>query len=367
MFDIIKAWYVRYLSDPQAVLLLILLVVGFTIVLTMGDMLAPVLAAMVIAYLLEAIVQKMKRLGARRRSAVILVWLVFVAFLLFLVFGMLPLLSNQVTQFIPEVTTYWQNAQAYLTGLPDKYSFISHEQMKIISSDLDEMIATLGTKALTGISLSSITSGVITIIIYLILLPLMVFFFLKDKWRILNWFGAFLPTNRTLATQVWVEMDKQLGNYVRGKVQEILIVGTVTYIVFALFGLKYSFLLAVLVGLSVIIPYIGATVVTIPVAVIAFIQWGISPEFFWLVIAYLIIQALDGNLLVPLLFEKSVNVHPIAIITSILVFGGLWGFWGVFFAIPLATLVNALLNAWPRTGEPFDGGTTITKDPEPES
>jgi putative permease len=128
-------------------------------------------------------------------------------------------------------------------------------------------------------------------------------------------------------------------------------VGVFTYLVFALFGLKYSFLLAVLVGLSVIIPYIGATVVTIPVAVVAFFQWGLTAEFYWLVIAYLVVQALDGNLLVPWLFSNVVNVHPIAIIISILVFGGLWGFWGVFFAIPLATLVNALLNAWPRTNE----------------
>lgn len=354
MFEIFKAWYNRYLSDPQAVLLLVLLVVGFSIVLTMGDMLAPVLAAMVIAYLLEAIIQKLKKFNLKRRYAVIVVWLVFVTFLVIMVFVLFPLLSAQVAQFIPEVTTYWQQAQAWLATLPDKYSFLSEEQVEVIASDLDEMIATMGKKALASISISSITTGAITIIVYLILLPLMVFFFLKDKWKILNWFGGFLPRQRTLATEVWVEMDKQLGNYVRGKFWEILIVGIVTYVVFALFGLKYAFLLAVLVGISVIIPYIGATVVTIPVAVVAFFQWGVSAEFFWLVIAYLIIQALDGNLLVPLLFEKSVNVHPIAIITSILVFGGLWGFWGVFFAIPLATLVNALLTAWPRHDESGD-------------
>ena len=351
MFDIFKVWYNRYFSDPQAVILLVLLVVGFTIVLTLGDMLAPVLASIVIAYLLESIVQKMKRWGARRRNAVVLVWLVFVTFLIFLVFGMLPLLSTQLAQFIPEVTAYWQEAQAYLVTLPEKYSFVSAEQVQALSTDLENLIGSAGKEALSGGSLASITTGAITIIVYLILLPLMVFFFLKDKWLILNWFGGFLPQNRSLATEVWIEMDKQLGNYIRGKFWEILIVGGVSYIVFAAFGLKYSILLAVIVGLSVIIPYIGATVVTLPVAVVAFFQWGPSAEFYWLVIAYLIVQALDGNVLVPALFSSVVNVHPIAIIISILVFGGLWGFWGVFFAIPLATLVNALLNAWPRTSE----------------
>ncbi len=65
-------------------------------------------------------------------------------------------------------------------------------------------------------------------------------------------------------------------------------------------------------------------------------------------IVYLVLQALDGNVLVPLLFSEVVKLHPIAIILAILVFGGLWGFWGVFFAIPLATLAHAVIRAWPR-------------------
>ena len=89
-------------------------------------------------------------------------------------------------------------------------------------------------------------------------------------------------------------------------------------------------LLAVIVGLSVLIPYIGAVMVTIPVAIIAYFQWGLTSEFAWLLAAYGIIQALDGNVLVPLLFSEVVNLHPVAIILAILVFGGLWGFWGIF-------------------------------------
>ncbi len=354
MLDIFKSWYRRYLSDPQAVLLLVLLVIGFTIILTMGDMLAPVLAALVIAYILESLVQIMKRYGSRRRYAVIMVWLVFVAFLIFLVFGMLPLLSRQIAEFVPEVASYWTQIQTYLYTLPQKYDFISEHQIEVIAKDMESLLGTAGKKILASVSLSSITTGLITIIIYLILLPLMVFFFLKDKWLILNWLGGFLPQDRSVAATVWEEMDQQLGKYIRGKVYEILIVGGVSYITFALFGLNYAFLLAVIVGLSVIVPYIGATVVTIPVAAVAFFQWGLGTEFTLLIVAYLIIQALDGNLLVPWLFDKVVNVHPIAIIVSILVFGGLWGVWGVFFAIPLATLIKAILKAWPRSMEPIN-------------
>ena len=159
----------------------------------------------------------------------------------------------------------------------------------------------------------------------------------------------FASLHRSRVTvSVWREVDAQIGNYVRGKVLEILIVWIVTYVVFELLDLQFAMLLSMIVGFSVLIPYIGAAVVTIPVALVALFQFGFSAELAWVLVAYAVIQALDGNVLVPVLFSEVVSLHPVAIIVAVLVFGGLWGFWGVFFAIPLATLVNAVLRAWPR-------------------
>lgn len=85
--------------------------------------------------------------------------------------------------------------------------------------------------------------------------------------------------------------------------------------------------------------------VTIPVVGVALFQFGAGTEFWSLFAVYLIIQGLDGNLLVPVLFSEAVNLHPLVIILSVVIFGGLWGFWGVFFAIPLATLIKAVVHA----------------------
>jgi putative permease len=189
--------------------------------------------------------------------------------------------------------------------------------------------------------------------IYLVLVPILVFFFLKDRELIGRWFRSYLPTERALLSHVAQEMNLQIANYIRGKVIEIIICGVVSYIAFAALGLNYAALLALLVGLSVVVPYIGAVVVTVPVVLIALFQWGWSDQFIYLLVVYGVIQALDGNVLVPLLFSEAVNLHPVAIICAVLLFGGLWGFWGVFFAIPLATLFKALLDAWPRT-EPLE-------------
>lgn len=346
MFKTLTEWYHRYLSDPQAVVLTFLLIFGFAIIIYMGDMLMPALAALVIAYLLEGLVRFMQLHNAKRIRAVILVFSVFMAFLIFFFGGVVPLVLSQLTEFLKEVPTYMQAAQQSLVQIPEHVPYITDSQINDVLKEIDKSIASFGQQMLTG-TLASIP-GILTVMVYAILVPLLVFFFLKDKEIILDWCSSFLPAQRDLMSDVWGDVDNQIGNYIRGKVWEIFIVGIVTYIVFVIFGLKYALLLSALVGLSVLIPYIGATVVSIPVAIVAYFQWGISTDFGYLIAAYFIVQALDGNVLVPLLFSEVVNLHPVAIILSILFFGGLWGFWGVFFAIPLGTLVNALLIAWPR-------------------
>jgi len=185
----------------------------------------------------------------------------------------------------------------------------------------------------------------------LVLIPVLVFFILKDKRQLIDWFKGYLPSDRHLVSSVWADMEAQIANYVRGKAGEIVIVGAVSYITFVALGLQYAALLATMVGFSVLIPYIGAAVITIPIAFVAYFQWGWGWSFGQVMIAYAIIQALDGNVLVPLLFSEALNLHPIAIIVAILVFGGMWGFWGIFFAIPLATVVQAILKVWPRLAQ----------------
>ena len=143
-------------------------------------------------------------------------------------------------------------------------------------------------------------------------------------------------------------MNGQLFNYVTGKFIEMLIVASISYILFASLGLPYAVLIAILVGLSVIIPIFGAILVTIPVVLVGLYEWGLTQNFYWLLGLYLAIQMLDGNVLVPLLFSNRNNLHPVVIIISVLFFGGIWGFWGLFFAIPLATFIKAIINSWPE-------------------
>jgi putative permease len=344
---IIRTWFDRHLSDPQVVGLAIVLLAGFAVVFLAGEMLAPVIASIVIAYLLEGLVGVLERNALPRLLAVLVVFIAFMAFLFFVTFALLPLLSRQVTQLIQLLPQMIASGQGALLMLPERYPEIfSVEQVETLIDSIRVEAIVYGQRVVS-ISLSSVV-GIITITVYVILMPLLVFFFLKDKDQIVFWLSQFMPRKRRLVGQVWHEVDLQIGNYVRGKFIEIIIVWVVTFVTFAIMGMQFAMLLGVIVGLSVLIPYIGAATVTIPVAVLAYFQFGLSADFAWLLLAYGIIQGLDGNVLVPLLFSEVVKIHPIAIIVAVLIFGGLWGFWGVFFAIPLATLVQAVLKAWPK-------------------
>ncbi len=345
---IISDWFQRFFNDPQAVILTVVLVLGASIILIMGKDLAPVLASIVIAYLLEGVVQILqRRLRLPRLLATFVVFMMSIAFVLFLLFGLLPLASRQLTQLVQQLPIMIVKGQQLLLSLPEMYpELVTEAQVLSAINTIRSEVLNMGQNALAWSLAAGI--GIITIIIYLVLVPLLVFFFLKDKELILGWLRGFLPHDHTLAQQVWREVDRQMGNYVRGKFLEILIVWAASFVTFSLMGLQFAMLLGLMVGLSVIVPYIGAVVVTVPVALVAFFQWGWSSEFLWLMGAYLIIQGLDGNVLVPVLFSEVVDLHPIAIITAVLVFGGLWGFWGIFFAIPLATVVQAIIKAWPQ-------------------
>ncbi len=347
--SVIQSWWTRYFSDPQVVLLVLFLIFGVAIVTVVGDILAPVIAGLVIAYVLDGGMLLLKRRGLPRGWSLLLIYAAFVVTVIVLIFGISPLLSQQISLFLQDLPRIVARGQSVLMQLPDKYpGYIEPDHVRQVIGSLKSEITSLAQRMLS-VSLASV-AGFITLLVYVVLVPLLIFFFLKDKEQLIAWFAQLLPKkeNQALTRAVWAEVNDGIAGYIRGKLIEIAVVWGVSWLVFELLGLNYAPLLSFLVGLSVIVPFLGAAVVTIPVAMVAYAQWAFDGHFMYVMIAYVVLQFLDGNILVPLLFSEVVNLHPIAIIIAVLVFGGVWGLWGVFFAIPLATLVNAVLKAWPR-------------------
>lgn len=348
MLEMLTQWYRRRFSDPEAIALLAILVAGFCILFFLHGLLAPLLVAIVLAYLLEWPTSRLQRIGCSRGLAATLVLVLFIGIVLVMAFVVVPVAWQQGIYLIRDIPGMLNKLSDFAATLPKRFpALMDAGIIDAIAENMRTRIITLG-DSVVKYSLASLV-GLLTLAIYLILVPLMVFFLVKDKEQLLNAVRRVLPRNRGLAGQVWVEMNQQITNYIRGKVLEMIVVGVATWIGFLIFGLNYSLLLAVLVGISVLIPYIGAFMVTIPVVCVALFQFGMGTEFWSCFAVYLIIQGLDGNVLVPVLFSEAVNLHPLVIILSVVFFGGLWGFWGIFFAIPLATLIKAVVHAWPET------------------
>ncbi|MBF0214517.1 MAG: AI-2E family transporter, partial [Magnetococcales bacterium] len=196
--------------------------------------------------------------------------------------------------------------------------------------------------------------GLVSVLIYLFLVPFLIFFFMKDKSDLLHAFSRYIPRERTLLVRVLREVNAGVGGYIRGKFWEMLLLGSSSYLGFVLIGFQYAFLIAVLTGLSVLIPFLGLAVVTIPVVLLGILQWGITWDAANPLIVYGILQLLDGNILAPMILGETVNVHPTTIMLAVLFFGSLWGVAGVFFAVPLAVLVKSVLEV------------TLADDPIPE-
>lgn len=347
MLQLFNDWYHRHFTDPQVAILAFLLFLGAAILFFIGDIIAPILAAIIIAYLLDGAVNILTTYKIPRMIALTITFSVFILFLIFVIFILAPLLLRQGIQFAQEIPGMFSTGQKILMQLPEKYpNLISEQQVSELLLGFRNQITEF-TQQVVSFSLSSV-SDLLTYMVYLIVVPLLIFFFLKDRNKMIGWFSGFLPRDRKLVSQVWQEMNGKIASYVRGKFVEIIIIWSISFVTFLVLDLNYAALLSFAVGISVLIPYVGAAIVTLPVAIVAYFQWGYSTESLYVLIAYGVIQFLDGNILVPFLFSEMVNLHPAAIIVAVLLFGGLWGIWGVFFAIPLATLIHAVINSWPN-------------------
>ncbi len=346
MFKVVRGWIDRHLSDEEAILFAAILAVFFIVILTMGTILAPLLTGIVLAYVMQGVIKTLARYQIPNGIAVPLTFVMFLGgFIGFLVF-IVPRVWRQMRALFQDIPNMIARSQTLMNELPDDFpGFLFRPQVNAWVEMLSTESGPIG-QWILSFSLSQLPV-LVSIIVYMLLVPILVFFLLKDKDEILRWCLSFLPRERPLMNRIGAEMNIQMENYVRGKFVEFLMIGVTSYVFFILFGLQYAALLAFLVGLSVIVPYLGLIAVTVPVVVIAYMQFGWSPEFIYIVLGYGVIQSIDGLVVVPLLFSDAVNLHPIAIILAVLIFGSWWGIWGVFFAIPLATLVKAIITAWP--------------------
>ena len=245
MISVFGRWYRRKFSDPDAAMLLILILLTTTVLLLWGELIMPVLVAAVIAYLLDWPVSRLVNVGVSRTLACGVVLLGFITITILTLIGLVPIISKQSVNLIQETPLIWQKAQEWILTLPDKYpDYVQVYQIHQMMEGLNDKLVEVG-ETLISASFSNI-ANLAALLVYMVLVPLMVFFMLKDKLFFLDSISRLLPKERRLITQVGHEMNSQIANYIRGKVIEIIIVGVVSCVTFVLMDLRYAILLGVL-------------------------------------------------------------------------------------------------------------------------
>ncbi|MEO5331755.1 MAG: AI-2E family transporter [Magnetococcus sp. YQC-5] len=323
-------------------LFLALLLASLTL-LIFGAALAPYFTAIILAYLLEGMIRPLERIRIPRMLAVLVIFTIFMLLGMAFFFLLVPILIQDLSRIATDIPKLTITLKALMHQLTESASGL------IDSPFAESMLLGLVEKS-QGWAADSISlllkggvPGLISLLLYLFLVPFLVFFFIKDKTELLTTFSRYLPRERTLVNRVMREVNAGVGGYIRGKFWELLLLGLSSYIGFMYIGFEYAFLVAVMTGLSVLIPFLGLAVVTFPVVVLGVLQWGLTWEATHPLIVYGLLQLIDGNLLAPLILGETVKVHPTTIMLAVLIFGSLWGVAGVFFAVPLAVLVKSVL------------------------
>ena len=332
------------LREPRTWVLISLGFITLVLLVWFSRALGPVLAAAVIAYLLDGLVLRLEKLKVPRILAVALVLLGTVLLMGLIVFTLLPTVVEQLNQLANQIGPLLTQFEAWLVKMEQTYpSYFPGESVQEFVGRLSIQVENQLGRLITV--LLAWAGGTFTGTVNAVIVAFLTFFILKDKEIIWAYLVRVVPFLGHPAFQrVANDIDRQMGRFIKGKFLVVFVLFIFSTLVYLVIGLNYFLLLGIMTGLSTFIPYIGAIVVTIPVVATGLLQWGSFTAGVLTLLAYTGVQAVDANFLTPVLIGRETNIHPVAIIGAILICGSLWGFWGVFFAVPVAVVVKSILD-----------------------
>lgn len=303
-------------------------------------LLLPFLIAVLIAYLLYPVIQKMHEHNMPKSLAIFLIYLLFFGGLGYLGYRVYPAVIQQISDLqeqLPHLIKMYRN---FIYSLYEYTSFLPetvHDRMDELVSEAESYIENLLTDLVRGYT------KIFDMIIVITVIPVLVFYFLKDFASIKTYIKQWIPKKYHTQTRHLCEaIDEGLGNYIRGQFIVCLFVGLAAFAVFKFLGIPYALLLAIMMGLTNIIPYFGPIIGAIPAVVITA---PISGKLALIVLGSIfVIQVIDGNLLSPYVVGKSIHIHPIAIIFALLLGGQISGVLGMILAVPVLAVIKVALN-----------------------
>ncbi len=305
------------------------------------EILEPFLIAIILAYILNPLVVVFERRRVSRGLAILLLYAIFFALVFLAGVWTIPGLVTELQKLMEMLPEYSEQAQGFIRHLYSDYRrFNLPDSLRLA---LDENILLLQ-RALQTL-LERITGAIVGLFSHffvLLLVPLLVYYFLRDMEHLKSSLVALFPARyRQRVLVAGSEIDAALGAYLRGLLLICFLVGLLTYLGLRLLGVEFALILGIIYGLTNIIPYFGPLIGALPAVLIALLD---SPALALKVVGVMVVvQQLDSQLLSPQILGRSLGLHPLAVILALLAGGHLFGLPGLILAVPLAAMLRIVL------------------------
>lgn len=333
--------------DRITIFWFLFLSLAIAVIALVSDVIKPFFIAFILSYLLQPSIDFIRsKFKISRNSAVILVFFVFLSILSVLLVTLLPTIYQQITIFINNIPSYKDYFQTEIIPptLEKIYSIEPNvaDKLKDSLSNFINNIFTL----LSGLANNfwHYTLVTINIFVLFILIPIILFYFLRDWPRIIVNMRTLLPLkSKKKILEILLSINNLLSAYIRGQLNICLLLSIYYSILLTIIGVDLAILLGILTGFLVIIPFVGTLIAFSITLITGYLKFGMTTKLLYIVIVYLIGNICESYILTPKIIGDKVGLHPVWIIFSILACGSLFGFVGIFFAIPIAGITKILL------------------------
>lgn len=306
--------------------------------LFIGRLLAPFIIASFISYLLYPIILKLNQLKISKGFAVIIIYVLFFSIITFIFYKSFPVFVHQLQDLSEQLPHFMVMYEDVIYSLYESTSFLP----EMVHLKMDDLITRI--EASVEKQIEHVLEKVMNIFDFLIIItiiPVLVFYFLKDFGQMKQSLRKVIRVKHYQKFETVLRaIDKSFGGYIRGQLIISSAVMFITYVIYHTFQLKYALVLAVTMGLMNIIPYFGPIIGTVPAMLVAMTtSWKLV---IIVLMSTVIVQLLENSFLSPYIMGKSVQIHPVIIIFTLLIGAEIGGILGMVIAIPTITIIRAI-------------------------
>lgn len=303
-------------------------------------LLVPMMLSGFMYYLLRPLVSLLEKKKLNRAVSILLIYIVFAG--LFVLFWVLvwPTLQDQIQNFIDNTPYLVQGLQNQFNKLQDNPALSRFFKG---DSDLATRLSEYLNDAITWVtnSMSNLIGVISSIVVIIATLPIILYYMLKDGHKLSPILQGLIPKKyRREGQDMLKDIDSALSSFIVTRVLLNVVLGTMLYIGFLIIGLPYSLLLALISIPLNFIPYVGSLLAAVPVLIVGFIE---SPTLaLWALIIIVIAQQIQDNVLSPIIYGKSLDVHPLTTVVLVLIGGDFFGIIGVLIALPVYMIIKII-------------------------